>query len=102
MQTLGWGFPAERLAWAAVEFGCDGVQVLAVAHRKVGALREVLPQQSVGVLVRAALPGTGRVVEVDRSLGPLCARTPRSPREARAQGPAGPFSLGRPTRPAQP
>jgi hypothetical protein len=25
MKTLGWGFPAERLAWAAVEFGCDGV-----------------------------------------------------------------------------
>lgn len=49
MQTLGWGFPAERLAWAAVELGCDGVQVLAVVHRKVGALREVLPQQSVGV-----------------------------------------------------
>lgn len=44
MQTLGWGFPAERLAWAAVEFGCDGVQgvqVLAVVHRKVGVDRSV-------------------------------------------------------------
>ena len=28
MQTLGWGFPAERFAWATVEFGGDGVEVL--------------------------------------------------------------------------
>jgi hypothetical protein len=28
MQALGWGFPAERLAWSAVEFGGDGVEGL--------------------------------------------------------------------------
>ncbi|GAB7030114.1 hypothetical protein JCM4914_15750 [Streptomyces platensis subsp. malvinus] len=26
MQALGWGFPAERFAWAAVEFGGDGTE----------------------------------------------------------------------------
>lgn len=30
MQALGRGFPAERFAWAAVEFGGDGGQVLRV------------------------------------------------------------------------
>lgn len=27
MQALGWGFPAERFAWAATEFGRDGVKI---------------------------------------------------------------------------
>ncbi|MCX4461425.1 hypothetical protein OOK58_01770 [Streptomyces sp. NBC_01728] len=31
MQALGWGFPAERFAWLAVELGGDGVEVLAGA-----------------------------------------------------------------------
>jgi hypothetical protein len=33
---------------------------------EVSALREVLPEQAVGVLVRSALPGTVGVCEVDR------------------------------------
>ena len=36
---------------------------------EVGALREVLAQQPVGVLVRAALPGAVRVAEVDLHAG---------------------------------
>ncbi|MDJ0380156.1 hypothetical protein [Streptomyces sp. G-G2] len=28
MQALGWGSPAERSVWAAVEFGCDGGEVV--------------------------------------------------------------------------
>ena len=36
---------------------------------EVGALREVLPQQAVGVLVRAALPGALRVTGVDGQAG---------------------------------
>jgi hypothetical protein len=36
---------------------------------EVGAFREVLPQQPVGVLVAAPLPGAGRVAEVDREVG---------------------------------
>jgi alkanesulfonate monooxygenase SsuD/methylene tetrahydromethanopterin reductase-like flavin-dependent oxidoreductase (luciferase family) len=67
-QALGWGFPAERLAWSAVQLGGGLVQVLARVDGQVGALGEVLPQQAVGVLVRAALPGTGWVAEVDRDV----------------------------------
>src|ERR1039458_7696480 len=36
---------------------------------EVGSFREVLAQKSVGVLVRAALPGTLRVAEVDGEAG---------------------------------
>ena len=36
-------------------------------RREVGALREVLAQQPVGVLVRAALPRPVRIAEVDSS-----------------------------------
>jgi hypothetical protein len=68
VQTLGWGFPVERLAWAAVEFGGDRVEVVAGVHGQVGALGEVLPQQAVGVLVGAALPRAGRVAEMDRDV----------------------------------
>ena len=32
---------------------------------KVGSLRQVLPQQAVGVLVCSSLPGTVRIAEVD-------------------------------------
>ena len=57
-KTLGWGFPAERFAWAAVEFGGDDVQALATVRGQVDALREALPQQAVRDLVGAAPPGT--------------------------------------------
>src|SRR5271167_2719817 len=37
--------------------------------RQVGASREVLPQQQIGVLVRATLPGTLWIAEVDLHIG---------------------------------
>ena len=36
MQALGWGFPAERFAWSAVQLGSDGVEVCAGVDRQVG------------------------------------------------------------------
>ena len=42
---------------AAVERGGDGGQVVWAVPAEVGALGEVLAQEPVGVLVRAALPG---------------------------------------------
>ena len=42
---------------------------LAAVDREVGALREVLAQQAVGVLVHAALPGRVRVAEEDVDAG---------------------------------
>ena len=55
---------SERLARAAVERVGDGGQVVGAVAREVGALGEVLPEQPVGVLVGAALPGALRVAEV--------------------------------------
>jgi hypothetical protein len=37
MQALGWGFPVERFAWATVEFGGDGGELLAGVEGQVGA-----------------------------------------------------------------
>ena len=55
----------EGLAWPVVEFGGDRVEVVLAVSGEVGAFGEVLPEQPVGVLVGAALPGRVRVAEVD-------------------------------------
>ena len=60
---------AEAFSGPAVEFGGDRVQVGGAVHGQVAALREVLAQQAVGVLVAAALPGRVRVAEVDLEVG---------------------------------
>ena len=54
---------------AVVEFCGDVVEVGLGVVRDLGALREVLTQQPVGVLVAAALPGAARVAEVDGDTG---------------------------------
>jgi len=54
------GVPREVICGAAVEFLGDVLEILRAMDGKVGALREGLAQQPVGVLVRSALPGTGR------------------------------------------
>ena len=56
---------AESLSGAVVEFGGDRVQFGLRMHGQVGALREVLAQKAVGVLIRPALPGLVRVAEED-------------------------------------
>ena len=57
VEFLGWSLPCEGLAWASVEFTCDCVEVVLGELGEVGAFGEVLAEQSVGVLVGAALPG---------------------------------------------
>src|SRR5438067_266339 len=70
VEGLGRSLPVQGFAWPPVEFGGDGVQVGLGQGAEVGdALGEVLPQQPVGVLVGAALPGGVRVAEVDRAAG---------------------------------
>lgn len=59
MQTLGWGFPAERFVEVLTAVDVDG---------QVGALAEVLAQEAVSVFVRAALRGAGGIAE-DRGVG---------------------------------
>src|SRR4051794_36667507 len=66
VESLGRCSPAQGLSRPAVEGDRHGCKVLGAVHAEVGALREVLAQQPVGVLVRAALPGAVRVAEVDR------------------------------------
>jgi len=41
-QALGWGVPAERFAWAVVEFGGDEREVFDAVDGEVCAFGEVL------------------------------------------------------------
>jgi hypothetical protein len=55
VECLGWCLAFQRLAGSAIH-GCgDGLEVVAVPPREIGAFREVLAEQAVGVLIRAAL-----------------------------------------------
>src|SRR3982751_2078571 len=64
VQSLGRCSPAQGLSRPAVEGDRHGCQVLGAVPAEVGALWKGLPQQPVGVLVRATLPGAVRVAEV--------------------------------------
>src|SRR3954467_11568427 len=66
VQSLGRCSPAQGLSRPAVEGCSHRGQVVRAVHAEVGALWKVLPQQPVGVLVRAALPRTVGIAEVDR------------------------------------
>src|SRR3954465_10665282 len=69
VESLGRCSPAQGLSRPAVEGDRHGCQVVGAVHAEVGALREVLAQQPVGVLVRAALPGAVGIAEVDLKTG---------------------------------
>jgi hypothetical protein len=64
-ELLGRVGEGEALAWAVVEFVGDGVELRLADGAEVGALREVLAQQAVGVLVGAALPRGMGIAEED-------------------------------------
>src|SRR5215204_4709692 len=66
VQSLGRCSPAQGLSRPAVEGDRHSGELLGAVHAEVGALWKVLPQQPVGVLVRATLPGAVRIAEVDR------------------------------------
>src|ERR1700733_14997172 len=66
---LGRGHPVQRLARSGVELTGDLLELELTRGRQVGSLREGLPQQPVGVLVRPALPRRVRIAEVDRKPG---------------------------------
>src|SRR3954452_8224362 len=66
VQSLSRCPPAQGLSRPAVEGDRHSGEVLGAVHAEVGALWKVLPQQPVGVLVRAALPGAVGIAEVDR------------------------------------
>src|SRR5215475_12797401 len=56
---------SQCLSRSGVESRSDCGYLIRVIDAQIGALREVLSQQPVGVLVRAALPGTSWIAEVD-------------------------------------
>src|SRR5215208_3290332 len=65
VQSLGRCSPAQGLSRPAVEGDRHGRKVLGAVHAEISALREVLAQQPIGVLVRATLPGAVGIAEVD-------------------------------------
>ena len=69
VERFGGGLPAECLAGPVVERGGDCFDLFCIPPGQVGAFGEVLAQEPVGVFVRAALPWTVRVGEVDRDTG---------------------------------
>jgi hypothetical protein len=58
-------FPAQRLSRPCVEGGRHGSNLLGAVRTQISAFREVLTQQSVGVLVGTTLPEAMRIAEVD-------------------------------------
>lgn len=69
VEGFGGGLPGEGLAGAVVEGEGDDLELVDAPARQVRALRKVLPQQTVRVLVGAALSGAVRVGEVDLESG---------------------------------
>src|SRR2546423_15595195 len=69
VKSLCWGFVFQGLPWPFVELPGHFVQIRLRVDGQVGSLWKVLSQQTVGVLVGAALPGTLRITEVDVDVG---------------------------------
>ena len=69
VKSLCWGFKLQGLARPFVELTRHFVEMGLRVPRQVGALGKVLPQQTIGVLVRAALPWALRIAEVDVNVG---------------------------------
>src|SRR4030067_466022 len=56
---------AHRVAWLGFQFPGNRIQLLLREATQVCSLGQILPQQAVGVLVDATLPGAVRIGEVD-------------------------------------
>src|SRR5215212_2488211 len=69
VKGLGRCSPAKGLSRPSVEGDRHGREVVGAACAQVGALRKVLAQQPVGVLIRAALPRAVGIAEVDLKTG---------------------------------
>src|SRR6266576_852305 len=64
VKSLCWGFKLQGLTWSFIELTSHFVQIGLRVHRQVGALRKVLSQQAIGVLVRPALPRALRIAKI--------------------------------------
>ena len=59
----------QGLSGSVVEFAGDGIEMLLGVHGEVRAFREVLAQETVSVLIGAALPRAVGISEVDVEIG---------------------------------
>src|SRR6202521_2100121 len=64
VKSLCRGLKLQGLTWSFVELTSHFVQIGLRVHRQGGALRKVLPQQAMGVLVRPALPRALRIAKI--------------------------------------
>src|ERR1700674_26373 len=87
VKSLCWGVKLQGLTWPFVELTSHFAQIGLRVHRQVGALRKVLSQQAIGVLVRPALPrrrrtrslvgmGLAKLAAGSLSNGPRCRALP--------------------------
>ena len=65
----GWSAKAERLPWARVELFRDPIEIPLRVGREICPVGEVLSEESVRVLVCAALPRTLGIAEVHGDVG---------------------------------
>src|SRR5271154_5979021 len=64
-QFTRWSLESQSFSRALIETQRDLVQLGLRVAGKIGSLRQVLTQQTVGVFVGSSLPGAVRVAEVD-------------------------------------
>src|SRR6478672_9352871 len=69
VKSLSGGFECQSLARSFVELTRHFVQVSLRIHRQVGPLREILPQQAIGIFIGTALPRILRIAEVNVDVG---------------------------------
>lgn len=61
----------QTFSWARVEAMREGVQLARRIPRQVGALRQILTQQPIGVCIGTAVPGAVRIGTEDLDREPL-------------------------------
>src|SRR5713101_4596675 len=69
VKSLCWGFKLQGLTWPFVELTSHFVQIGLRVDRQIGAIGKVLSQQTVGVLIRPALPRALRIAKVNVDVG---------------------------------
>src|SRR5580698_10096030 len=70
-EQFGGSFPGQGFSGPGVHPPGDAVQLLLAADAQVGALGQILAQQSIGVFADAAFPRRVRVGKEDRNAGAL-------------------------------
>ena len=62
-KRISWGPEAKGFAWASIEAEGDLIKVILTVDGQIRSVGEVLAQQTIRVLVAAALPGALRITE---------------------------------------